>query len=89
MASKLARSMQAAQPPATSVGSVVNHFPLGTLRSGVCTTTLLVLCMSHLFVSAETESKCLAKDSKLLAILKQYQKYVECNLSFSIVHCYF
>lgn len=51
-----------------------------TLRSGICTATLLCIVFSHLFVSAETEHKCLAKDSKLSAMLKQYWKYVECNL---------
>lgn len=67
------------------MGSEGDHFPFGTLRSGVCTTTLL--CAVYVSSAGVSwDSKCLlARDSKLLAILKQYQNYVECDLSFSIV----
>lgn len=52
MASRLVGDLQAGQPRTTFVGSVVNHFPFGTLRSGVCTTPLLcVVCVSSVCVS--------------------------------------
>lgn len=82
------------QAPASSVdwgtmpmGYVVNHFPLEQWGLEFVVQHL-VLWISHLFVSAETQSKCLAKDSKLVAILKQYQNYVECNLLFLIAQLF-
>lgn len=68
-------------------GYVVNHFPLEQWGLEFVVQHF-VLWISHLFVSAETQSKCLAKDSKLVAILKQYQNYVECNLLFLIAQLF-
>lgn len=54
------------------MGYLVNHFPLELWGLEFVLQHFFVLFISHLFVSAETGSKCLTKDSKLLAILKQY-----------------
>jgi hypothetical protein len=71
-----------------SMGYLVNHFPLELWGLEFVVQHFFVLRISHLFVSAGTQSKCLAKDSKLVVILKQYQNYVECNLYFSITQLF-